>query len=109
MGLWDRDWYVDEQMKRAGLGGKPKPSRFSAKGAPPDDDAADLFARSAAARAAARAAQDAERFPTAPPARLYRTSPRIERPVAWAALGLGILVACLLVVGVLSFALKRWF
>lgn len=36
MGLWDRDWYVDAQMERLGIGGKPKASRFSARGAPKD-------------------------------------------------------------------------
>lgn len=109
MGLWDRDWYVDERMKRDGMGGKPKPSRFSAKGAPPDDDAAELFARAAAARAAARSEQDAERFPTAPPGRFARTPPRIDRPVAWAALLLGILGVVMVVVAVLVFVLKRCF
>jgi hypothetical protein len=109
MGLWDRDWYVDAQMKRMGLGGKPKPSRFSAKGAPPDDDAAQRFMRAAAARAGARAEQDAERFPTAPPGRFARTPPRIDRPVAWAALFMGILCAGMVAVFLLAFVLKRWF
>lgn len=109
MGLWDRDWYVDEQMKRMGMGGKPKPSRFSAKGAPPDDDAAERFTRAAAARAAARSGQDAERFPTAPRVRLDRPPPRIDRPVAWAALFVGILGAVMAVAALLVFVLKRWF
>lgn len=109
MGLWDRDWFVEEHMKRIGLGDKPKPSRFSAKGAPPDDDAAELFARTAAARAAARADQDSQRFPTAPRGRFTRSPPRIDRPVAWAALFVGILGAVMVFVALLIFVLKRWF
>jgi hypothetical protein len=109
MGLWDRDWYVDAQMKRMGLGGKPKPSRFSAKGTPPDDRA-ELFMKAAAARAACRAEEDAEEYvSTARPGRFYRPPPRIDPPVAWAALFLGILVAVLAAVGALVYVLKRWF
>ncbi|MEY4909979.1 MAG: hypothetical protein RL260_3697 [Pseudomonadota bacterium] len=99
MGLWDRDWYVDAQMKRMGLGGKPKPSRFSAKGSPPASDAP-----------RSRMFTEQEVFEEAPPRPfrpLYR--PAIDPPVAWAALFLGILVLVLVAAGALIFALKRWF
>lgn len=99
-------------MERMGLGGKPKPSRFSAKGVPSDDDAARVR-MAAAARAARRAEHEVfdegeEYFPTAPPGRFYRRPPRIDRPVAWAALFLGILVFVLVAVGAFVYALKRW-
>jgi hypothetical protein len=119
-------------MKRDGMGGKPKPSRFSAKGAPPDDDAAELFVRAAAARAAARASRRAEHevfdegaeyFGSAPgrgaeqhrsfeARRGIRPQYEIDLPVRWAALFTGIFLAAAVVAGVFVVLVKyakHWF
>ena len=134
MGLWDRDWYVDAQMKRMGMGAKPKPSRFSPKGAPPPDHGEELHrarmaaAAAAAARASRRAEHEvfdegAEYFGSAPgrgseqhrsfeARRGIRPQYEIDLPVRWAALFTGIFLAAAVVAGVFVVLVKyakHWF